>query len=217
VISRIEGKTSDRYTRILARSFLNPGRSFANVMETEKPWHRDTRGGAIHEYLAINPRGGAAAVFNLNSTLGIETDVAGCQMLGLGTNLSGDMTTFVAGPRLTKRGAGRWTPWVNLLAGGEKATQELLMPDVKATVLASANPWNLGPSVTQGIHPTQRGHGFCHGIRRWRRLDAESLNGIPGRTCRRSSRHHRVRLAHGRRSLNRQGGFTGPQPDIHWL
>jgi hypothetical protein len=174
VIARIERKTSNRNIRILARSFLNPGRSFANVMETEKPWHRDSRGGTIREYLAINPPrrarqapaerepsnvpgfefavtanqmarencvgGGAAAVFNFNPTLGIETDVSGCKRLGLGTNLSGDLTTFVAGPRLTMRGTGRWTPWVHLLVGGEKATQELLLPDVKATVMAAAQP-----------------------------------------------------------------------------
>ena len=49
VIKRIEGYTRNRVIRILARSFLNPSRSFANLMEFQRPWDRDTRPG-VGEY-----------------------------------------------------------------------------------------------------------------------------------------------------------------------
>ena len=49
VIKRIEGYTRNRVVRILARSFLNPSRSFANLMDFQRPWDRDTRPG-ISEY-----------------------------------------------------------------------------------------------------------------------------------------------------------------------
>jgi hypothetical protein len=39
----IERRTDNRALRALARGFLNPGRSFANVMRGKPPWHRDTR------------------------------------------------------------------------------------------------------------------------------------------------------------------------------
>jgi hypothetical protein len=43
VIRRIEHGTSKRWVRIAARGFLNPARTFANCMEFELPWNRETR------------------------------------------------------------------------------------------------------------------------------------------------------------------------------
>jgi len=39
----VENRTANRLVIILARSFLNPGRAFANVMAFKVPWHRETR------------------------------------------------------------------------------------------------------------------------------------------------------------------------------
>jgi hypothetical protein len=39
----LENRTANRPLLVLARSFLNPGRSFANVMAFRLPWHRETR------------------------------------------------------------------------------------------------------------------------------------------------------------------------------
>src|SRR5215472_9079960 len=39
----LENRTANRPVLVLARSFLNPGRSFANLMAFRVPWHRDTR------------------------------------------------------------------------------------------------------------------------------------------------------------------------------
>ena len=43
LIMGLENRTSNRPIIILARSFLNPGRTFANLMAFRAPWARDTR------------------------------------------------------------------------------------------------------------------------------------------------------------------------------
>ncbi len=45
LVMRIETWTSNPVILMLARGFLNPTRSFANVMRLKVPWHRDTRPG----------------------------------------------------------------------------------------------------------------------------------------------------------------------------
>jgi hypothetical protein len=43
LIMGLENRSTNRPLIILARSFLNPGRTFANMMAFRTPWHRDTR------------------------------------------------------------------------------------------------------------------------------------------------------------------------------
>jgi hypothetical protein len=45
VVKPIEGKVQDPAVRALVRGWLNPSRSFANLMMFKLPWHRDTRDG----------------------------------------------------------------------------------------------------------------------------------------------------------------------------
>jgi hypothetical protein len=45
VIAPMEIRTTNRAARILLRGVLNPTRSFANLMQGNAPWHRDTRPG----------------------------------------------------------------------------------------------------------------------------------------------------------------------------
>ncbi len=49
LIMGLENRTGNRAVIILARSFLNPGRTFANVMAFRAPWNRDTRLGLFGE------------------------------------------------------------------------------------------------------------------------------------------------------------------------
>jgi hypothetical protein len=49
LIIGLENRTANRALIMLARSFLNPGRSFANVMAFRVPWERDTRIGIMRE------------------------------------------------------------------------------------------------------------------------------------------------------------------------
>lgn len=45
VIRRLEGRTENPWVRMMARGWLNPGRSFANMMRLKAPWVRDSRPG----------------------------------------------------------------------------------------------------------------------------------------------------------------------------
>lgn len=65
VIRRVEQRSQSRNLRALARSFLNPSRSFANLLRRKAPWHRDTRNGvavAGESPRPPAPRPAAAAV-----------------------------------------------------------------------------------------------------------------------------------------------------------
>lgn len=45
LITGLENRTTNPFLILLTRSFVNPGRSFANVMAFRFPWHRETRTG----------------------------------------------------------------------------------------------------------------------------------------------------------------------------
>ena len=49
IVKRIEGHTRNRFARAMARSLLNPARSYANVVAFKRPWERYTRPG-VNEY-----------------------------------------------------------------------------------------------------------------------------------------------------------------------
>jgi hypothetical protein len=49
VITGLENRTANRMLLLLARCFLNPSRSFANVMAFRKPWNRPMRPGLFGE------------------------------------------------------------------------------------------------------------------------------------------------------------------------
>jgi hypothetical protein len=53
VIMGLENRTANRPLILLARSFLNPGRGFANILAFRFPWHRDTRMGIMGENYRI--------------------------------------------------------------------------------------------------------------------------------------------------------------------
>jgi hypothetical protein len=45
VVKLIEARTHNHYVRAAARTFMNPARSFANLMDLRIPWYRDSRTG----------------------------------------------------------------------------------------------------------------------------------------------------------------------------
>lgn len=73
--------------------------------------------------------GSATLQYNANSWFGLIAEVAGCKMLSAGTDVSGDSTTYVAGPRFTLRKFGRWEPYIQILGGGDKFTVEYYYPE----------------------------------------------------------------------------------------
>jgi hypothetical protein len=181
VIKRLEGYSEDRWFRLIARTSLNPARSFANLLQGQAPWHRETRPGVllyarledfkVRPWIAV-PRfagrhqevetpdsegpapfefnvtfepewflsgtsglpclgGGATAAFRLSPSWQIVTDVGGCKMVGLDTDLSGDSLTYMVGPRWVKRSRGPWSAYLQVLVGGNKLTEERLLPETK--------------------------------------------------------------------------------------
>jgi hypothetical protein len=61
-------------------------------------------------------------------------DINGCKMAGLETNLTGDSLTYMAGPRWTPPGSGRFVPYMQVLFGGNKLTQERMFPETQAAL-----------------------------------------------------------------------------------
>jgi len=53
LIVGLENRSTNRALIIMARSFLNPGRTFANIMAFKPPWNRDTRMGLFGENYEI--------------------------------------------------------------------------------------------------------------------------------------------------------------------
>ena len=53
LIMGLENRTANRPLILLARSFLNPGRGFANILAFRMPWHRETRMGVMGENYRI--------------------------------------------------------------------------------------------------------------------------------------------------------------------
>lgn len=50
LVRPIEDRTANPWVRMLARTFLSPSRSFANLMDLKLPWYRDSRAG-IQSYM----------------------------------------------------------------------------------------------------------------------------------------------------------------------
>jgi hypothetical protein len=78
--------------------------------------------------------GGASATYNFTGWLGLTADVSGCKMSLPERNLSGDITTYMLGPRFAFRAANRWIPFVQFLAGGTKLAFEREYPDRKPDI-----------------------------------------------------------------------------------
>jgi len=73
--------------------------------------------------------GGGVGQWNFSRNWSLVADVGGCKMLGWGENLSGDSLTYLFGPQWNGRNWRKLTPRVRFLIGGNKITQEELLPD----------------------------------------------------------------------------------------
>lgn len=78
--------------------------------------------------------GGGTISYRLSSSWQWMGDISGCNLMGLANNQSGDIFTFLTGPKWTPRRAGRWKPSLQILFGGTKATVEIEDPVLKAIV-----------------------------------------------------------------------------------
>ncbi len=94
--------------------------------------------------------GGGEAAFRVAATLQMVLDVNGCKFLGLPTNVSGDALVYQIGPRWTPLPTGKWSPYVHVLFGGVKITEEQFYPDKKAAVEAANK--NIDPNLAYTLH-----------------------------------------------------------------
>lgn len=104
---------------------------------------------AVNSYVlktASNPcfGGGATAAMRIHPQWQMVADINGCTMSGLQKNWSGDSMTYVVGPRWTPMLNGRWRPYFQVLAGGTKVTQELMMPELKQALERRAEATGAG-------------------------------------------------------------------------
>jgi hypothetical protein len=81
--------------------------------------------------------GGADASFRWANSWQLVVEVTGCKMTGLGEHLSGDLLNYMVGPRWTPVATNRWSPYAQLLAGGQRNGIEKLDPAAKAALAAS--------------------------------------------------------------------------------
>lgn len=171
LILPFERRFENRWARMMVRSWLNPSRSFSNILQFKSPWHRDNRGGILqsnyrapsslapeakrpyplsapleitavpfwNRYKGAQCAGGGAQVaYRLAPAWQIVGQVGGCELRHVGANKSGDLLTYLVGPRWTPMAERRLSPYAQLLFGGNKFTRYEVDRDRDTTLTANA-------------------------------------------------------------------------------
>jgi len=100
--------------------------------------------------------GGASGAFRLAPAWQLVADVNGCNLGGMKPNTSGDSLSFLIGPRWAPLASGRWSPYVQLMAGGQRLTVEEVDPEKKlALELAAAKSESLPPRHAEYAKQTE--------------------------------------------------------------
>ena len=94
---------------------------------------QETRGMEIsgqYQYVRINPGQGAPSAncqgaggtfaVNVNRFLGVVGDIGGCKITGLPTGATSHEINYLFGPRFAYHNSGRFTPYAQVLFGGER-------------------------------------------------------------------------------------------------
>jgi len=81
----------------------------------------------------------------LAATWQLALEVDGCRLTGLETNFSGDILSYLIGPRWVPQASGRWSPYAQVLIGGRKITQEQIFPAKQRALTAIAEQKDLPP------------------------------------------------------------------------
>ena len=72
--------------------------------------------------------GGASLAFRAAEHWQVVGTVNGCKLVGLPDHTTGDSLTYMLGSRWSPRPNARWSPYVQLLAGGRTVTHEIVDP-----------------------------------------------------------------------------------------
>ena len=104
--------------------------------------------------------GGANAAFRLASSWQLVAQVDGCNLLGLGQNVSGDSLAYTVGPRWLGRIRGPLIAHAQVLVGGNKITQERMYPKRKELLDAAATRNNTPPPDHSEYTDATESHGL---------------------------------------------------------
>jgi hypothetical protein len=94
--------------------------------------------------------GGGQGAARIANEWQIVSDVNGCMKINTPTNESADSVTFAVGPRWTPRAAHRFSPFAQVLFGGQRMTYEVVDPEKENYLL---NAWNDGNGGTLHHYP----------------------------------------------------------------
>lgn len=114
-----------------------PPKQPRKIYELERPRGVAPFEFAANAYALTDPSGtcaggGATTALRMTSQWQMVLDVNGCKMTGLAKNFSGDSLSYMAGPRWTPPLTGPLVPYVQVLFGGNKLTQERMFPQQEA-------------------------------------------------------------------------------------
>jgi hypothetical protein len=182
VILPFERRFENAFARMMVRGWLNPSRSFSNLLRFKTPWYRDSRGDIWREYYRapnvmapetgrVFPKAaplevtalpywshfdgtqcagaGGQVAFRLSPTWQLVGQLNGCQMRDLRANNSGDSLTYSIGPRWTPLADRRFSPFAQILVGGNKLTRYEIDPAREALLKAEAKRQKLDPPAPE--------------------------------------------------------------------
>jgi hypothetical protein len=100
------------------------------------------------------PGGSGETAFRVHPSWQMILTAGGCTVRNLETNLTGDTLSYMVGSRWTPRATARWSPYLQVLVGGMKISEERLYPDLKAAVFEQAKQdgWKIDPRVDPVEH-----------------------------------------------------------------
>ena len=105
--------------------------------------------------------GDAAGAFRVAPEWMLVAEVGGCKFTGMETNLSGDSLSYLLGPRWTPSPAGRWSPYVQVLVGGNKITHEQVFPEKKRSLELAALQTGGPPPAHEAYTLGDESNGFA--------------------------------------------------------
>jgi hypothetical protein len=105
--------------------------------------------------------GGGTAAFRISPEWQIAVDVNGCKINALGSTITGDSLTYMAGLRWTPPISGRLVPYVQVLAGGNKVTEELVFPQRENYLNALAKSTGAAPPDHSQYTQQLESNGFA--------------------------------------------------------
>ena len=108
--------------------------------------------------------GGAEAAYRVASDWQLLLDVNGCNLFGLPRNVSGDALIYQVGSRWSPDPATRWAPYVQVLIGGIKVTQERLYPDKKAAIELAYPNAGSDPDLAHMLHDRYTSNDAADGL-----------------------------------------------------